>query len=177
MHRLRLDGPKPHATSVLSWGNGGRPWNRTRHGSPRRSYSPLPHLAARRPMHLRTWAGARAGGYWCPLGPSTANEVWAFRRPANVAGPDQRGRAAMKKPKWVIEKERDRRAAGHETLWLFGLHAVADALRNPRREKLRLVVTRNALQKLGDAVGGIEPEIADARKFPAPLERDAVHQG
>ena len=29
--------------------NGGRPWNRTRHGSPRRSYSPLPHLAARRP--------------------------------------------------------------------------------------------------------------------------------
>ena len=83
----------------------------------------------------------------------------------------------MKKPKWVIEKERDRRAAGQETLWLFGLHAVVDALRNPRREKLRLVVTRNALQKLGDAVGGIEPEIADARKFPAPLERDAVHQG
>ena len=29
--------------------DGGRPWNRTRHGSPRRSYSPLPHLAARRP--------------------------------------------------------------------------------------------------------------------------------
>ena len=29
--------------------NGGRPWNRTRRGSPRRSYSPLPHLAARRP--------------------------------------------------------------------------------------------------------------------------------
>ena len=34
------------ATSGL---DGGRPWNRTRHGSPRRSYSPLPHLAARRP--------------------------------------------------------------------------------------------------------------------------------
>jgi hypothetical protein len=35
-------------------GNGGRPWNRTRHGSPRRSYSPLPHLAARRPTR---WGG------------------------------------------------------------------------------------------------------------------------
>ncbi len=32
---------------------GGRPWNRTRHGSPRRSYSPLPHLAARRPLFER----------------------------------------------------------------------------------------------------------------------------
>ena len=83
----------------------------------------------------------------------------------------------MKKPKWVVEKERGRRAAAQETLWLYGLHAVADALRNPHREKLRLVVTRNALQKLGDAVGDIEPEIADARAFPAPLERDAVHQG
>ena len=33
---------------------GGRPWNRTRRGSPRGSYSPLPHLAARRP-HI--WRG------------------------------------------------------------------------------------------------------------------------
>jgi len=83
----------------------------------------------------------------------------------------------MKKPKWVVDKERGQRAAARETIWIYGLHAVADALRNPRREKLRLVVTRNALQKLGDAIEGVEPEIADARKFPAPLERDAVHQG
>ncbi|MDJ1008031.1 MAG: 23S rRNA (guanosine(2251)-2'-O)-methyltransferase RlmB [Paracoccaceae bacterium] len=83
----------------------------------------------------------------------------------------------MKKPKWVIEKERAKRAAAAETVWLYGLHAVRDALENPRREKLRLVVTRNALQKLGAAAGCVEAEIADARKFSAPLERDAVHQG
>lgn len=85
----------------------------------------------------------------------------------------------MKKPQWVVEKERARRAAAAETLWLFGLHAVRDALVNPARTKLRLVVTRNAGNKLADAIaaGGITPEIADPRKFPAPLDPGSVHQG
>ena len=85
----------------------------------------------------------------------------------------------MKKPKWVIEKEQARRAAAAETVWLFGLHAVRDALLNPAREKLRLVLTRNAADRLGDAVaqGGLTPEIADPRRFAAPLDPGAVHQG
>ncbi len=84
-----------------------------------------------------------------------------------------------KKPTWVVAKERTRRAAAAETLWLFGLHAVADALRNPAREKLRLVVTRNAADRLGDALASspIDAEIADARKFPVPLDPASVHQG
>jgi len=85
----------------------------------------------------------------------------------------------MKKPKWVIAKEQAKRAAAQETVWLFGLHAVRDALLNPRREKLRLVVTRNALERLGDAVtqGGLTPELSDPRKFAAPLDPQSVHQG
>jgi len=85
----------------------------------------------------------------------------------------------MKKPKWVIEKERSKRAAAAETVWLFGLHAVRDALLNPVREKLRLVVTRNALDRLGSAVeqDGIEPEIVDARRFDVPIDPGSVHQG
>ncbi|PRX37859.1 23S rRNA (guanosine2251-2'-O)-methyltransferase [Meinhardsimonia xiamenensis] len=86
----------------------------------------------------------------------------------------------MKKPKWVIEKERTRRAAREETLWLFGLHAVRAALVNPAREKLRLVATRNALERLGHealAAARLEPEIADARRFPVPLDPGSVHQG
>ena len=85
----------------------------------------------------------------------------------------------MKKPTWIIEKERARRAAASETLWLFGLHAVRDALENPARERLRLVVTRNAADKLADAIAssGMAPEIADPRKFPVPLDPGSVHQG
>ena len=85
----------------------------------------------------------------------------------------------MKKPKWVIEKEKSRRVAGQATIWLFGLHAVRDALENPKREKLRLIVTKNALDRLGEAVtaSGLEPELADPRKFPAPLDPGSVHQG
>jgi 23S rRNA (guanosine2251-2'-O)-methyltransferase len=85
----------------------------------------------------------------------------------------------MQKPDWVIDKERARRASARETLWLFGLHAVRDALMNPDRMRLRLVLTRNAADKLADAIAAsaMEPEISDPRKFAAPLDPDSVHQG
>ncbi|MCC7322162.1 MAG: 23S rRNA (guanosine(2251)-2'-O)-methyltransferase RlmB [Rubellimicrobium sp.] len=85
----------------------------------------------------------------------------------------------MKKPAWVIEKEQARRAAAAETVWLFGLHAVRDALLNPRRDRLRLIVTPNALEKLKDAVAiaAMTPEIVDPRRFSAPLDPGSVHQG
>ena len=86
---------------------------------------------------------------------------------------------AAKKPRWVVEKEQAKRAAAAETVWLFGLHAVRDALMNPAREKLRLIVTKNAADKLAEAiaVAGIAPEMADARRFTAPIDPQSVHQG
>ncbi len=84
-----------------------------------------------------------------------------------------------KKPTWIVEKERERRAGAAETVWLFGIHAVRDALMNPAREKLRLILTKNALDKLEGAVAaaGIEPEIQDPRKFNVPIDPQSVHQG
>ncbi|MEL6467772.1 MAG: 23S rRNA (guanosine(2251)-2'-O)-methyltransferase RlmB [Pseudomonadota bacterium] len=85
----------------------------------------------------------------------------------------------MKKPKWVIEKERGKRASEAATLWLFGIHAVRDALLNLRRERLRLVLTKNAADRLAEAVAesGMAPEIVDARKFDVPIDAGSVHQG
>ncbi|MEM8699397.1 MAG: RNA methyltransferase [Pseudomonadota bacterium] len=82
------------------------------------------------------------------------------------------------KPKWAIEKDR-RRKSGSDRVWLFGLHAVRDALSNPARRVHRLILTPNALTRLQQAVDATElaPEIADPRRFPAPLDPQSVHQG
>ncbi len=80
-----------------------------------------------------------------------------------------------RKPAWVVEKEKTESAS----IWLFGLHAVRDALENTARRKLRLIVTKNAADRLQEAISasGLAPELADARKFPAPLDPGSVHQG
>ncbi|MGX9354827.1 23S rRNA (guanosine(2251)-2'-O)-methyltransferase RlmB [Roseobacteraceae bacterium S113] len=84
-----------------------------------------------------------------------------------------------KKPAWVVAKEQAKREGARETVWLFGLHAVRDALSNPRREKLRLMVTKNAADKLADAIeaSAMTPELVDPRKFDAPIDKGSVHQG
>ena len=83
-----------------------------------------------------------------------------------------------KKPLWVVEKEKTRKD-GPETLWLFGLHAVRDALLNPNREKLRLVITKNAIDRLEAdvAASGMVPEVVEPRNFNVPIDPQSVHQG
>ena len=85
----------------------------------------------------------------------------------------------MKKPTWIVQKEREKREAAAQTIWLFGIHAVRDALLNPKRTKLRLLVTKNACDRLSEAIAeaGLEPEIVDPRKFLAPIDPQSVHQG
>lgn len=86
---------------------------------------------------------------------------------------------SKKKPIWIVEKERQRRAGADETVWLFGTHAVRDALVNPMRERLRLVLTKNAFDKLESEIkaSGMEPEIVEPRNFKVPIDPQSVHQG
>ncbi len=128
--------------------------------------APLPQLLARAISPLRPSPPLRMLGP-CP--------VPVHQRLTRDDGSD----SEMKKPDWVIDKERAKRASSAATLWLFGLHAVEDALKNPARHKLRLILTRNAADKLAEAVAasGMEAEISDPRKFAAPLDAQAVHQG
>ncbi|RST87276.1 RNA methyltransferase [Aquibium carbonis] len=63
---------------------------------------------------------------------------------------------------------------------LYGLHTVRAALDNPRRRITRLLVTKNALDRLGIADPGALPcpvEIVEPRAIDRLLGSDAVHQG
>lgn len=107
-------------------------------------------------------------------------KAWrAARKGLEGGGNAQCQGTVMKKPKWVVEKEQGKKADARETLWLFGLHAVRDALMNPAREKITLMVTPNALAKLEEAVtaSGMTPEVVDPRKFRPPIDSGSVHQG
>ncbi len=109
-----------------------------------------------------------------------SREAWPAGRKGIEEGTSAQCRwKIMKKPKWVVEKEQGKKADARETLWLFGLHAVRDALMNPNRVKISMMVTPNALAKLEDAVAaaGIEPEVVDPRKFRPPIDANSVHQG
>jgi 23S rRNA (guanosine2251-2'-O)-methyltransferase len=82
-----------------------------------------------------------------------------------------------RKPAWAFERGRRREAEAG--LWLFGLHAVRDALGNRQRTRRSLVVTPNAADRLAEAIAasGMTPRVVDPRRFDVPLEPHSVHQG
>ena len=55
------------------------------------------------------------------------------------------------KPQWAINRDRARKA-GPEPVWLFGLHAVRDAISNGKRICHRLILTRNAADRMAEAL-------------------------
>ena len=66
------------------------------------------------------------------------------------------------------------------TLWLYGLHAVAAALANPRRRLRRLLLTVEAESELAKRVPRpwrVQADIVDRHRFQTFLPEDAVHQG
>lgn len=67
----------------------------------------------------------------------------------------------------------------HKSIWIFGIHSVAQALTNPKRHKLKLMATPNAVKKLEIAIqsSGLVPTIIDPRKFSPPIDKQSIHQG
>lgn len=66
-----------------------------------------------------------------------------------------------------------------DRLRLYGLHTVAAALANPARRTHRLLITRNALARLGVGEDALPCpfEIVEPRALDLILGSDAVHQG
>lgn len=60
--------------------------------------------------------------------------------------------------------------------WLYGHHAVAAALANPRREVRRVLATKQAQTALA-VTAKVKPQPADASAIDKLLPKDAVHQG
>ena len=84
-----------------------------------------------------------------------------------------------KKPEWVINKEKGPRKDARANFWLYGIHAVKDALLNPNRVKHKLMSTPNAYKKIDNICfdSSLKTEIIDPKKFLPPVEKNAVHQG
>ena len=62
---------------------------------------------------------------------------------------------------------------------LYGVHTVAEALKNPKRKFIKLLATKNAADRLLPEIAqaGITPEPALPRELDRLLGPDAVHQG
>jgi len=64
--------------------------------------------------------------------------------------------------------------------YIYGLHPVAQAMKNPLRTRHRLLATTNALRRLAEELGG-EPDIgieeASSNQISRIAGADAVHQG
>lgn len=74
------------------------------------------------------------------------------------------------------------RPAGGRGLWLYGQHAVVEALKNDARRRHRLIGTEQALEQLKNTLGsGVQPdpmpESVDRADVDAVCGPDAVHQG
>lgn len=69
--------------------------------------------------------------------------------------------------------------AGSDEYWLYGRHSCKAALANPRRKISKILVTRNASDKMRDELDTLVDiiEVVDDRKISQKLTPDAVHQG
>lgn len=88
------------------------------------------------------------------------------------------GDGAKRRGKGGHRSARQKNDAGGP-VYLYGTHSVEAALLNPKREIIDLWVTRNAAQRLSDAIAksGVLPHEVMPQELDRMLDKDAVHQG
>ncbi|WP_083747651.1 23S rRNA (guanosine(2251)-2'-O)-methyltransferase RlmB [Teichococcus deserti] len=104
--------------------------------------------------------------------------------PEPAAEPAPRGRGRnprdLRGTEPLHPPEARREKPDHNTLWLYGLHAVAAALANPRRRFKRLLLTTEAEAALAEKLPKpwkLQAERVERARFQTFLTEDAVHQG
>ena len=85
----------------------------------------------------------------------------------------------MKRNKQKAGQSSHRKSNGEPTFWMFGIHAIKNALMNKKRRKLRLLVSQNAFNKLKEEIeySGVKYDIFNTKNFKPPIAVESVHQG
>ncbi len=80
-----------------------------------------------------------------------------------------------RRPPWLRKPDPE----DEDRILIWGIHAVEAALRNPKREVRRLLLTENAAHRLADALQtrSLTPEPVAPRDLDRELGNDTVHQG
>ena len=83
------------------------------------------------------------------------------------------------RPRRRTQPARPQSPNGDEPIVLFGIHATAAALSNPKRAISRIVATENAARKLNQVIAdrGVSIETVAPRQLDKLLPADTVHQG
>ena len=85
----------------------------------------------------------------------------------------------MKRNKQKAGQSSSKKSNGEPTFWMFGIHAIKNALMNQKRTKLRLLVSRNAFNKLKEEIeySRVKYDIINTKHFKPPIAVESVHQG
>jgi 23S rRNA (guanosine2251-2'-O)-methyltransferase len=109
-----------------------------------------------------------------------SDETSSPKRPDKRPGRPHGRPAGKFGPRDFRPRPKREREAG-EALWLYGLHTVEFALKNPRRVALRLLATRNATARLAERFPEGKLPLAVEEASPYVLDKllgsEAVHQG
>ena len=85
----------------------------------------------------------------------------------------------MKRNKQKAGQSSRKKSNGDPTFWMFGIHAIKNALMNEKRRKLRLLVSQNAFNKLKEEIeySRVKCDIINTKNFKPPISVESVHQG